>query len=38
MDIELAITYDNAIQVNAAGNPVGIGQNVGRALGTLSTG
>lgn len=38
MTINLTISYDNAIQVNAAGNPVGIGQNVGRTVRTLSTG
>jgi hypothetical protein len=38
LDIALTITYDNAIQTNASGNPVGIGQNVGRAINTLATG
>ena len=38
MQIDLAIAYDNAIQTNAAGNPVGIGQNVGRTVRTLATG
>ena len=38
MDISLTITYDNAIQTNASGNPIGIGQNVGRAVRTLATG
>jgi hypothetical protein len=38
LDIALLITYDNAIQTNASGNPVGIGQNVGRAVRTLATG
>jgi hypothetical protein len=38
LDIALTITYDNAIQTNASGNPVGIGQNVGRAVRTLATG
>jgi hypothetical protein len=38
MDIAMTITYDNAIQTNASGNPVGIGQSVGRAVRTLATG
>lgn len=38
MDIAMTITFDNAIQLNASGNPVGIGQNVGRAVRTLATG
>lgn len=38
MDIAMTITYDNAIQTNASGNPVGIGQAVGRAVRTLATG
>jgi hypothetical protein len=38
LDIALTITFDNAIQTNASGNPVGIGQNVGRAINTLATG
>jgi hypothetical protein len=38
MDISLTITYDNAIQTNAAGNPIGIGTNVGRTVRTLATG
>lgn len=38
MDISMTITYDNAIQTNASGNPIGIGQNVGRAVRTLATG
>ena len=37
-DISMTITYDNAIQTNASGNPVGIGQNVGRTIRTLATG
>jgi hypothetical protein len=36
--IEMAITYDNAIQTNASGNPIGIGTNVGRTVRTLATG
>ena len=38
MDIAMTITYDNAIQTNASGNPIGIGQNVGRSIRTLATG
>jgi hypothetical protein len=38
LDIAMTITYDNAIQTNASGNPVGIGENVGRAVNTLATG
>ena len=38
MDIAMTITFDNAIQTNASGNPVGIGQNVGRSVRTLATG
>lgn len=38
MQIDLTITYDNAIQTNASGNPVGIGQNVGRTVRTIATG
>ena len=38
LDIECTIQFDNAIQTNAAGNPTGIGQNVGRTIRTLATG
>jgi hypothetical protein len=38
LDIALTISYDNAIQTNASGNPIGIGQNVGRTVRTLATG
>ena len=38
LDITLSLSFDNAIQYNAAGNPVGIGENVGRTTRTLSTG
>jgi hypothetical protein len=38
MDITLSIAYDNAIQTDTAGNPVGIGTAIGRTLGTLATG
>jgi hypothetical protein len=38
MDITLNIKYDNAIQVNSAGTPVGIGAAIGRTARTLATG
>ena len=38
MDISLSIAYDNALQVNTAGQPVGIGAAVGRTVRTLATG
>ncbi len=38
MEIALTIEYDNAIQVDATGSPVGVGFNVGRTLGSLPTG
>lgn len=38
IQMDLTITYDNAIQTNASGNPVGIGQNVGRTIRTMATG
>jgi hypothetical protein len=38
MDITLSIAYDNAIQTDATGAPIGIGVAVGRTLGTLATG
>lgn len=38
LDITLSIVYDNAIQVNEAGQAVGIGANVGRTTRTLATG
>jgi len=38
LDISLSIKFDNAIQTDTAGNPVGIGTNVGRTLGTLASG
>lgn len=37
-DINIGIAYDNAIQINEAGQPVGIGTSVGRTLRTLATG
>jgi len=36
--ISLGITYDNAIQVNAAGVAVGVGQAIPQTVGTLATG
>jgi hypothetical protein len=38
LDISLSIKFDNAIQTDTAGNPIGIGTNVGRTLGSLATG
>jgi len=38
MDITLSIAYDNAIQTDVTGNPIGIGVAVGRTIGTLATG
>jgi hypothetical protein len=38
MDIALKITYDNALQVDTAGNPTGLGGAVGRTLRTLALG
>ena len=38
LDITMTISFDNATQLNAAGNPTGIGDNVGRTTRTLSTG
>jgi len=38
LDISLSIEYDNAIQVNTAGVPNGIGVNVGRTIRSLATG
>jgi hypothetical protein len=38
VQIALTITYDNAIQVNTAGTPVGVGQTITRTNGTLATG
>ena len=36
--IALTIKFDNAIQVGASGQPLGVGEAVGRTLGTLITG
>jgi hypothetical protein len=38
LDIAMTISYDNAIQTNESGNPIGIGTNVGRTVRTLTTG
>jgi hypothetical protein len=38
IDITLTMKYDNAIQVDGAGQPRGIGASVGRAFGSLATG
>ena len=38
LTITLSIVYDNAIQVNSAGTPTGVGAAVGRTLRTLATG
>jgi hypothetical protein len=38
LDITLTIKYDNAIQADASGQPVGIGGLVGRTIRTLATG
>jgi hypothetical protein len=38
MDISLKITYDNAIQVDTAGNPTGLGGAVGRTIRSLAIG
>jgi hypothetical protein len=38
LDISMTISFDNATQLGASGNVVGIGENVGRTLGTITTG
>jgi hypothetical protein len=38
VQIALTIKYDNATQLNTAGSPQGVGQNVGRTSGVLITG
>ena len=38
VQIALTIKFDNAIQVGASGQPLGVGEAVGRTLGTLITG
>ena len=38
VDISMSIVFDNATQLDAGGNPVGIGENVGRTVRTMATG
>jgi len=38
MDISLDITYDNALQIDGAGNPAGLGENIGRTIRSLAIG
>ena len=38
MTIEMTICYDNAVQTDEAGNLIGLGQSVGRTVGTLAIG
>ena len=38
LTITMSISFDNALQVNEAGIPIGVGTNVGRTIGTLATG
>lgn len=38
LDISMTIAYDNALQVDASGNLVGLGQAVGRTLGSMAVG
>ena len=38
LDISLTITYDNAVQVDAAGALSGLGEAVGRTVRTLALG
>jgi len=38
MDIALSVCFDNAIQLDAGGNAVGLGKNIGRTIGTLAIG
>lgn len=38
MDITLTISYDNALQLNSAGNLEGLGQAVGRTIGSMAVG
>jgi hypothetical protein len=38
LDISMSIKFDNAIQTDTAGNPIGIGTAVGRTVGTLASG
>ena len=36
--ITMSITYDNAIQVNGAGTPTGVGQSIAYTVGSIATG
>jgi hypothetical protein len=38
MEIALTITYDNAIQTDGSGQPLGLGAAIGRTLGSMATG
>lgn len=38
LDITMTIAYDNALQLNGAGNLQGLGQSVGRAIGSMAVG
>jgi hypothetical protein len=38
LDITLTIAYDNALQLNGAGNLQGLGQAVGRTIGSMAVG
>ena len=38
IDITLTLKYDNAVQIDGAGTPVGIGAAIGRSVRTLATG
>jgi hypothetical protein len=38
MEIALTITYDNAIQTDGTGQPLGLGAAIGRTLGSMATG
>ena len=38
LDIALTICYDNAMQMDQAGNPSGLGENIGRTIRTLALG
>jgi hypothetical protein len=38
VQIAMTLKFDNAIQTDGAGNPLGVGQQVGRTLGSLITG
>jgi hypothetical protein len=38
VQIAMTLKFDNAIQTDGAGNPLGVGQQVGRTIGSLITG